>query len=134
MCAERVGPILDAPERRCYERPALANAPTRLLAVLVLGVTLAGCGPLQSTAYLLDAEVQIEAARTAGADKYAPYEWTAANLYIHKSREEVGYSDFEVAVDYAQKASKYANEAREKAMASPKRDEAPAPPLPVGAP
>lgn len=68
--------------------------------------------------------MQIEAARTAGADRLAPYEWTAANLYIHKAREEVGYSDFEVAVDFAQKASKFANEAKEKAMSSPRRDEA----------
>ena len=107
----------------------MANALTRLVPVSFLLVALAGCGPLQSTAYLLDAEVQIEAARTAGADKYSPYEWTAANLYIHKAREEVGYSDFEVAVDFAQKASKFANEAREKSMASPKRDEAPTGPV-----
>jgi hypothetical protein len=108
---------------------------TRLLAAalaLVVSVVLAACGPTQSTAYLLDAEVQIEAARTAQADKYAPYEWTAANLYIHKAREEVGYADFEVAVDFAQKASKFANDARSRAMASTKRgDDLVAPPLPV---
>ncbi len=96
---------------------------TRLVAVFLLGNLLAGCGPVRSTAYLLDAEVQIEAARTAGAEKYAPYEWTAANLYIHKAREEVGYSDFEIALDFAQKASRFATEARTQAMASTKRDE-----------
>ncbi len=96
---------------------------------------LAGCGPLQSTAYLLDADVQLEAARTAQADKYAPYEWTAANLYLHKAREEVGYSDFEIALDFAQKASKFANEARQRAMASTKRgDDLAAPPTPVPSP
>ena len=91
-------------------------------APLCLVVALA-CGPVQSTAYLLDAEVQIEAARTAGAEKYAPYEWTAANLYIHKAREEVGFSDFEVALDFAQKASRFANEAKEKAMSAVKKDD-----------
>src|SRR3989442_14107612 len=99
---------------------------------LSLGLALNGCGPVQSTAYLLDADVQIEAARTAQADKYAPYEWTAANLYIHKAREEVGYSDFEVAVDFAQKASKYANEARDKAMTIVRTENPSSPPLPVG--
>jgi Domain of unknown function (DUF4398) len=85
--------------------------PLGLFAALVLG-----CGPVQSTAYLLDAEVQIEAARTAQADKLAPYEWTLANLYIHKAREEVGYSDYEAAVAFAQKASSNAREAKNKAM------------------
>jgi hypothetical protein len=99
----------------------------RPLAVLVALGALSGCGPVQSTAYLLDAEVQIEAARTAGADRYAPYEWTSANLYIHKAREEVGYSDFEVAVDFAGKASRFANEARDRAMSAAKKDDAPAP-------
>lgn len=89
-----------------------------LVLVVVLGALAAtsACGPVQSTAYLLDAEVQIEAARTAQADKLAPYEWTLANLYIHKAREEVGYSDFEVAVDFARKASLNANKARQIAM------------------
>jgi hypothetical protein len=92
-----------------------------LLALLAAG---SGCGPIKSTAFLLDAEVQIEAARTASAEKLAPYEWTAANLYIHKAREEVGYSDFETGVEYAGKASKFANEARDKAMAAARSDEA----------
>jgi hypothetical protein len=94
------------------------------LVAVSLGLLGSACGPMQSTAYLLDADVQIQSAKTAGADKVAPYEWTAANLYLHKAREEVGYSDYGVAVDFAQKASKYANEARAKAMAL-KRDEAP---------
>ncbi len=67
---------------------------------------LAGCGPVRSTANILDAEVQIQAARTAGAEKKAPYEWTAANLYIEKAREEVGYSDYQAGVNFAVKASK----------------------------
>ncbi len=94
--------------------------PLGLFAALVLG-----CGPVQSTAYLLDAEVQIEAARTAQADKLAPYEWTLANLYIHKAREEVGYSDFETGVEYAGKASKFAHDARDKAMAAARSEGAP---------
>ncbi|XXF80232.1 DUF4398 domain-containing protein [Myxococcaceae bacterium GXIMD 01537] len=90
------------------------------LSVLVAAASVfcAACGPVKSTANLLDAEVQIQAARTAGAEKLSPYEWTAANLYLHKAREEVGYSDYQSGVDFAVKASRYANEAREKAMAA----------------
>lgn len=96
-------------------------------ALLVL-LAVSACGPVQSTAYLMDAEVQIEAARTAQAERYAPYEWTAANLYFRKSKEEVGYSDFEQAVDFAQKAQKFAVQARDNAMKATRRDEPTAPP------
>src|SRR5438105_4401789 len=91
---------------------------------------LAACGPVQSTAYLMDAEVQIEAARTAQAERYAPYEWTAANLYYRKAKEEVGYSDYEQAVDFAQKAQKFATQARDNAMKTTRKDEPP--PAPRG--
>lgn len=90
----------------------------RLTVLLAAVSALAACGPVKSTSNLLDAEVQIQAARTAGAEKLAPFEWTAANLYLHKAREEVGYSDYQAGVDFAVKASRYANEAREKAMAA----------------
>jgi len=96
----------------------------RLLALLALvTVSVTGCGPIQSTSYLIDAQVALEAAKTAQANKLAPYEWTAANLYLHKAREEVGYSEFEQAVTYAAKASKYANAARDSAMKAVRKDE-----------
>jgi hypothetical protein len=85
-----------------------------LLLVAVAGA-LAGCGPVRTTANILDAEVQIQAARTAGAEQKATYEWTAANLYIEKAREEVGYSDYQAGVTFAEKASQCANAARLKA-------------------
>ncbi len=90
----------------------------RALAVSTVLGTLAACGPVQSTSYLMDADAQLEAARTAGAETHAPYEWTAANLYFHKAREEVARSDYEVAVDFAHKASRYAKQARANALAA----------------
>ena len=99
----------------------------RLLVLVAAAGSLAGCGPVKSTSHLLDAEVQIQAARTAGAEKLAPFEWTAANLYIRKAREEVGYSDFQAGVDFAEKASRYATEARAKAMANANADQAGSP-------
>jgi hypothetical protein len=94
----------------------------QLTILVAVAGALAGCGPVRSTANILDAEVQIQAARTAGAEKEAPFEWTAANLYLAKAREEVGYSDYQAGVDFAVKASTYANEAREKSMASANSD------------
>lgn len=80
------------------------------------GLGLAACGPLQSTAFLLDSEIMLEAARTAQAEKLAPYEWTAANLYYVKAKEEVGYSDFEQAIDFAKKALDFSTRAKEAAL------------------
>lgn len=95
---------------------------TRLLPILLLVGAGAACGPVRSTAYLLDADVALQAAKTAGAETYAPYEYTSAQLYLFKAREEVGYSDYQVAVEFATKASKFANEARDKALAAAQND------------
>ena len=91
---------------------------TAALVVLTGAAVLSGCGPLRSTAYILDAEVQIEAARTAGAEKYSPYQYTLAQLYIKKAREVVGFSDYEVGVGFAQNASESARAAKEESMAA----------------
>lgn len=102
----------------------------RVLAVSVaLAFTAIGCGPVQSTSYLIDAETMLEAARTAQADKLAPYEWTAANLYFSKSKEEVGYSDFEQAVDFAKKAVEFATKARDNALKAGRKAEPSSPPM-----
>lgn len=90
-----------------------------MLAVLLF----LGCGPVQSTSFLIDAETMMEGARTAQADKLAPYDWTAANLYLHKAKEEVGYSDFEQAVDYAKKAVTFATQARDNALKAGHRND-----------
>ena len=50
------------------------------LAIIALGGVSLGCGPVQSTSLILDADVQLEAARAADAPKYAPYEYTLARL------------------------------------------------------
>ena len=94
--------------------------PTRLrrLPLALAFLVLPACGPVQSTAQLLDADAQLRAAREAGAEEHAPYEWTAATLYLQKAREEVGYSEYDVALQYARKSARFAVEAREKATAA----------------
>ncbi len=92
---------------------------TRHLSLCLSGLlTAAACGPVQSTAQLVDADRQLRAAREAGAESRAPYEWTAATLYLQKAREEVGHSSYEIAVQFARKAAQYAIEARERADAA----------------
>jgi hypothetical protein len=83
------------------------------LALLTIGVgLLAACGPVQTTSFLIDASNALEAARSAGAERLAPYEWTSATLYFAKAKEESGRSEYEQAVDYSKKALELATKAR----------------------
>jgi hypothetical protein len=106
---------------------AISWKPVRWVAVALVWVASAvggsACGPIQSTSYLIDTENMLEAARVAQADKLAPYEWTAAQLYFTKSKEEVGYSDYEQAVDYGKKAVDFATRARDTALKVGRRNE-----------
>jgi hypothetical protein len=85
--------------------------------------TLFACGPVRSTAHLVDADVQLEAARMAGAPRYAPYEYTASTLFLEKAREEVGYADYDVAVRFAERAARFAKEAKEKALIQKQKED-----------
>lgn len=92
----------------------------RALAVSTTLGVLAACGPVQSTAYIMDADALLEAARTAGAEGYSPYEWTSATLYLHQAREEVGRSDYQLAQSHALRAKRFASLARTNAIAAVK--------------
>src|SRR5712692_5540114 len=107
-------------KRASLPRFQLPLAMTRALAVSTILGALAACGPVQSTVFIMDADRQLEAARTAGAEGYSPYEWTSATLYLHQAREEVGRSDYEVAQSHALRASRFANLARANAVAAVK--------------
>lgn len=95
----------------------------RSLLALPLLALLAGCGPVQSTGALIDADVEIEGARAAGAASAAPYEFTSAEAYLHKAREESGYAQYESAITYATRARELAKDARKKAIAASNRDQ-----------
>lgn len=88
----------------------------RLLTCGILLVDLCGCGPVRSSTSLADARERLEAARQVGADKRAPYQWTAATLYLRQAREEMGRSQYEHATAFARKASSYADKARAVAL------------------
>jgi hypothetical protein len=86
-----------------------------LLAALSL---LAGCGPIVSGVQIVNANIALSAAETAGAKRTAVYEYTASKEYLQKAREENAYSDFWASRIYADKALDYAIKAREKAQAA----------------
>ncbi|HEY6106908.1 MAG TPA: hypothetical protein VIV59_13070 [Anaeromyxobacteraceae bacterium] len=90
----------------------------RVLTALPLVAALVACGPIRSTRSLIAADVELEAARAAGAQKTAVYEYTAAEAYLHQSRVVAGYAQYQASEEYADKALKFAQEAKKKALAA----------------
>lgn len=86
-----------------------------------------------STGRILKASSSVEVAERAEAEKYAIYELTRAREYLHKAREEYGYSDFEAAEKYAVEAISWADKARDKARDHEGPSATPTPP-PVAPP
>ncbi len=99
----------------------------RLLLALLALTFVAGCGPIQSTSALIDADVEIEGARAAGAQATATFEFTTAEAYLRKARELAGYSQYENAAVFAARSREIAKEARIKALAASNRPEKEAP-------
>lgn len=86
------------------------------MVLVLVGLVLASCGPVESTAVINDARVALAGARAADGERYAPYEYESAEQYLEKAREERGYADFQVAITYARKAREMARQAQAKAQ------------------
>jgi hypothetical protein len=84
---------------------------------LIVLALLVGCGPVQYVSQVTRrAAAEVAAAKSAGADRYAPYEYTAAVEYLHKAREEAGYADYQAAIRFGNRAEEQAKKAREIAL------------------
>ncbi len=92
--------------------------------VAVLAVApLLGCGPVEYISQVSNrAATAVSSAKLSQADRYAPYEYTAAEEYLHKAREEGGYAEYQDAIEFGKKAEDFANRAR--AIAVTKQAEA----------
>ena len=102
----------------CYRRAELRRVRTlptgRLVPLLApLLVSLWGCGPVEYINQVGNkAASAVSAAKLASAERYAPYEYTAAEEYLHKAREEAGHAEYGDAIEYGRKAEDLANRAR----------------------
>ncbi len=116
----------------------------RSIHALVCATLLGGCA-IASTGKILKGSASVESAERAEAEKYALYELTRAREYLHKAREEWGYSDYEAAEKFADQAKEWAVKALDKARdrdqprptaptAPPQTQAAPAEPVPVVVP
>jgi hypothetical protein len=120
-------PMIDRTRTSWYGPHALRRQrylPTGALAfvaAVVLAASTAlvsGCGPIE---YINQVGVRaagaVSAAKLAQADRYAPYEFTAAEEYLHKAREEAAYAEYEDAIEYGRKAEELADKGRAIAVA-----------------
>ena len=101
-----------------------------MLALALALLAAAGCGPVESLVVIGDARVSLEAARVADAEKLAPFEYRAATEYLQKAREEMYYAEYQVAIELAEVALRYAEEARGRAVDHPRRGAATVEPPP----
>jgi hypothetical protein len=90
-----------------------------LVLLLAAGAVIAsGCGPIEYINQVGNkAASAVSAAKLASADRYAPYEYTAAEEYLHKAREEAGHAQYQDSIDYGRKSEELANRARAIAVA-----------------
>jgi len=87
----------------------------RLVAVGIIAVC-AACGPFGSVKRISrDANRAVARAEKAGAEQYAPYEYWGAKAYLEQAKVLMGYSEYERAFDYGDRARQLAEEAEKKA-------------------
>lgn len=87
--------------------------------VLASLIAAGGCGPVEYLHQVTRrAQTAVSAAKSAGADRHAPYEYTAAAEYLHKAREEAGYADYQSAIRFGRKAEVLALRAAKIALAT----------------
>ncbi len=73
----------------------------------------AACGPIEYVNQVAArATSAVAAAKQVRADRHAPYEYTAAQEYLNKAREEAGQSAYQVSIEYGHKAEELAIKAR----------------------
>lgn len=89
------------------------------LVLLAAAALFIGCGPVQSTARISNAEVQMERARINDAEEYSPYEYYRAMHYLRKAKLEWGYSNFEASREYAAEAERAARAAYDNVREAP---------------
>lgn len=99
-----------------------STPPLALLATVLLAATaLAGCASIDAARKISAAEVALEAARAAGGERAAPYEFVTAEVTYQKALEENAVARYGDAVDHAVRARQYAEEAQRRAADAPSR-------------
>ena len=80
---------------------------------LLLLVPLSACAAGRSAYFLVNAERTYNSAREAKAEERAIYEFTLAQAYLDKAKEEAGYSRYSASEKLAKASMEYAAKAQE---------------------
>ena len=83
-----------------------------ILGVLACGALLAGCASYNEIRQATD---QLAVAKAAGAEEKAPYDYTAADLYLQAAVEERKDFDWKAASEWARRSSLHSAKALEQA-------------------
>ena len=105
----------DQAHRSCYRPRALGRHRYHPRWALALGAALVcapGCGPVEYLNIATKAGAALASAKQANAEQLAPYEYTAAEEYLHKAREEAGYSQYQQSIEFGRRAESLAERAR----------------------
>jgi hypothetical protein len=103
----------------------------RLLCVAALAAGLSACGPIDYlNTVTRKATRAVAEAKTADAERLAPYEYWSAVEYLHMAREKAAYADYQIAIDYGERSEKMGKEARR--IASEKHQSGPTALTPSG--
>ncbi len=87
------------------------------LLVILVGLFLTGCGPIEYVNQVTRrASSDLAAAKSANADKHAPYWYTLATEYLQRARWEGAHADFQAANRFGRRASDAARMARKIAI------------------
>lgn len=103
------------------------------LSLLLCVCALQACA-FASTGKILKAASTVALAERADGEKHALYEMTRAREYLHKAREEYGYSDYEAAEKFAVEAINWGEKAKAKAADQDAPSTPAPPPTPPPAP
>lgn len=100
----------------------LRSAGIVAVALLALLPGAACIAPAMALIDVSTAQAELAAAETAGGPKWAPYEYTAAEIYLKQAKDRLGHSGsyYQESYEYAQKAYKFAHQAKQKAENHPK--------------
>ena len=79
--------------------------------VIAAVFTLTGCAATHTAIQITKANQAVKRAKDRGAAQYATYEYTMAEHYLNKAREEAGASDFKDSVQLAHGAAEWADKA-----------------------
>ena len=69
--------------------------------VIALLCSLSACGPVIATSNIVAADAALEEARLLNAQRFAPYWYSSAELFLQKAREYDGHSEYQFASEFA---------------------------------